>query len=68
MRQVVKRYRELSALDHFDLDIGEGEIVGLLGPNGSGKTTAINCIWVFFPLTRAPLRFSVNRPVQKIRC
>lgn len=32
------------ALDHFNLQVSEGEIVGLLGPNGSGKTTAINCI------------------------
>jgi ABC-2 type transport system ATP-binding protein len=32
------------ALDHLNLDIREGEIFGLLGPNGSGKTTAINCI------------------------
>ena len=32
------------ALDYFDLDVHQGEIFGLLGPNGSGKTTAINCI------------------------
>ncbi|BDR54162.1 ABC transporter ATP-binding protein [Bombiscardovia apis] len=32
------------ALDHFDLDVRRGEVFGLLGPNGSGKTTAINCI------------------------
>ncbi len=44
VERLVKRYKELIALDHLELDIKEGEIFGLLGPNGSGKTTAINCI------------------------
>ena len=42
--QLVKRYGDMVALDYFDLDVTQGEIFGLLGPNGSGKTTAINCI------------------------
>ena len=41
---LVKRYKELIALDNFSLEIKEGEIFGLLGPNGSGKTTTINCL------------------------
>lgn len=41
---LVKRYDDLLALDHFNLSIPQGEIFGLLGPNGSGKTTTINCI------------------------
>lgn len=44
VKNLVKRYKELVALDHFSLEIKEGEIFGLLGPNGSGKTTTINCI------------------------
>lgn len=41
---LVKRYNEVLALDHFSLHIESGEVFGPLGPNGSGKTTAINCI------------------------
>ena len=44
IENLVKRYKELLALDHLNLTINEGEIFGLLGPNGSGKTTTINCL------------------------
>lgn len=44
IENLVKRYKDLIALDHFSIEIKEGEIFGLLGPNGSGKTTAINCM------------------------
>lgn len=44
IENLVKRYHELIALDHFNLDIKQGEVFGLLGPNGSGKTTTINCM------------------------
>ena len=44
IENLVKRYGDPLALDHLSLDIEEGEIFGLLGPNGSGKTTAINCM------------------------
>lgn len=42
--KLVKRYKELVAVDHLSLEIFEGEVFGLLGPNGSGKTTTINCL------------------------
>ncbi len=44
VKNLVKRYGDLTALDHLNLEVNEGEVFGLLGPNGSGKTTAINCI------------------------
>ena len=44
VRNLVKRYKDVIALDHFNMQVEEGEILGLLGPNGSGKTTAINCM------------------------
>jgi len=53
---LVKRYRELIALDHFNLEIKEGEILGLLGPNGSGKTTAINCLLALLKYDKGDIR------------
>ncbi len=44
VNQLVKRYGDLVAIDHLNFDVKEGEIFGLLGPNGSGKTTTINCL------------------------
>lgn len=56
VNNLVKRYKELVALDHFSLNIEEGEIFGLLGPNGSGKTTTINCILSLLKYDKGTIR------------
>ena len=43
-RGLVKRYKEVTALDGLDLFVAEGTVLGLLGPNGAGKTTAVSIL------------------------
>ncbi len=40
-RGLVKRYKEVLAVDHVDLNVGAGDVYGFLGPNGAGKTTTL---------------------------
>ena len=40
-RGLVKRYKEVLAVDHIDLNVQEGDVYGFLGPNGAGKTTTL---------------------------
>ena len=43
-RGVCKTFGGLAAVSDVDLDVAEGEIVGIIGPNGAGKTTFFNCL------------------------
>lgn len=62
INNLVKRYGDLVALDHLSLEVQEGEILGLLGPNGSGKTTAINCILSLLKYDKGEIRV-FDRPM-----
>ncbi len=44
VRSIIKHFGGLTALNRFSLDVDEGEIVGIIGPNGSGKTTFFNIL------------------------
>lgn len=63
---LVKRYGETLALDHFDLHVKQGEIFGLLGPNGCGKTTAINCILQLLTYDKGTIRL-FGEPMSPVR-
>ncbi|MEK5009516.1 ABC transporter ATP-binding protein [Bacillus sp. FSL K6-3312] len=43
-KELTKKYRTKVAIDHITLDVNQGDIFGLIGPKGSGKTTFFNII------------------------
>src|ERR1700741_2930349 len=56
VEQLVKRYRDVTALAGVSLTIGAGEIFALLGPNGAGKTTLIGAVCGLVKKTGGPIR------------
>src|SRR2546430_14476459 len=53
---LTKRFGGFTALNAVSFEVREGEILGLIGPNGSGKTTAFNCISGALPLTAGSIK------------
>lgn len=57
MKQVTRRFGGLVAVNQLDLELRAGEVLGLLGPNGSGKTTAMNLISGALPCSAGQIEF-----------
>jgi len=55
--QITKSFSGIRALDGVDLEVAEGERVGLIGPNGAGKTTFFNCLLGISPQTTGSIAF-----------
>jgi lipooligosaccharide transport system ATP-binding protein len=51
VRDLIKRYNGLTAVDGVSFSVERGEYFGLLGPNGAGKTSIIRMLYAFSPLT-----------------
>jgi branched-chain amino acid transport system ATP-binding protein len=58
LEKVTIRFGGLTAVSGLDLQIGEGELVGLIGPNGAGKTTVFNLITSVYQPTSGSIAFA----------
>jgi branched-chain amino acid transport system ATP-binding protein/sulfate-transporting ATPase len=56
-RGLIKRFGGVVALDDFDVDVHRGEILGLIGPNGSGKTTFFNVVTGIYGVDAGTIAF-----------
>lgn len=56
VQNLTKEYKGIKAVDDLSFSVHEGEILGLLGPNGSGKTTTINCILALLNFSAGNIR------------
>ena len=61
VRNVSKSYGALVAVRDLNLDVAEGEVVGIMGPNGAGKSTLFNLIMGAQPLSSGTIEFAGHR-------
>jgi branched-chain amino acid transport system ATP-binding protein len=66
LRDVKKAFGSLIALDHINLDVNQGEVLGIVGPNGSGKTTLLNIISGFYHPTDGSIIYKGHK-IQGLR-
>jgi branched-chain amino acid transport system ATP-binding protein/branched-chain amino acid transport system permease protein len=59
--RVEKRFQGVRAVQDVDLEVREGEILGLIGPNGSGKTTLLNLVSGVYPPTAGAIELRDHR-------
>jgi len=59
---LVKRYDQVTAVDHLSFSIERGELFGLLGPNGAGKTSTIRALMGIVPADEGTVRILGDLP------
>src|SRR4051794_41953136 len=62
VRGLVKRYGEITAVDHVDLTVQAGDVYGYLGPNGAGKTTSLRMMLGLIVPTEGSVRLFGRDP------
>jgi linearmycin/streptolysin S transport system ATP-binding protein len=70
VHQLVKKYKDFTAVKEINFDIKEGEIFSLLGPNGAGKTTTISMLSTLFSPTSGDATiagYSVSKEPMAVR-
>jgi len=66
INNLTKAFGGLLAVSDVSFNVYQGEIVGLIGPNGSGKTTTFNCINSFFPITSGDILFK-GKSIKRLK-
>lgn len=65
VRDLTMRFGGLTALDSLNMQIRQGEVLGLLGPNGSGKTTFFNVLTGLYKATSGSISFDGQEVIGK---
>jgi ABC-2 type transport system ATP-binding protein len=64
-RGLVKRYKEVLAVDHIDLNVHAGDVYGFLGPNGAGKTTTLRMALGLIMPTEGTVELFGRNPIRE---
>ncbi|MEJ2096791.1 MAG: ABC transporter ATP-binding protein [Deltaproteobacteria bacterium] len=70
VKEITKTFGGIIALNNVSFDVNKGEILGIIGPNGSGKTTIVNCVTGFVKPSSGSVLFQgrdlTGKPPHKI--
>lgn len=66
IKGITKDFKGLRALNKVDIDVHEGEMLGLIGPNGSGKTTLVNVVTGFLKPTEGEVIYK-GKPITGLK-
>ena len=70
IKNVTKKYPNITAVDHISFEVKDGEVVGFLGPNGAGKSTTMNMITGFIEPTEGQIivnGFDISKKPKKVK-
>ena len=65
IKNVYKRFKDISILENVSIDFKEGKIYGIIGPNGSGKSVLLKMICGFYEPTSGEILFDGKNVIKE---